>query len=73
MDVDHSLWFEAYGIGTIYHYDTNGNFLGTDSYAGLGYALGGEIGAVPEPSSFALLGLGGVGLAIIAFRRRRAA
>lgn len=29
--------------------------------------------AVPEPSSFALLGLGGVGLAIGAYRRRRAA
>ncbi len=28
--------------------------------------------AVPEPSSFALLGLGAVGLAIDAYRRRRA-
>ena len=28
--------------------------------------------AVPEPSSFALLGLGGIGLAIGAYRRRRA-
>ena len=27
---------------------------------------------VPEPSSFALLGLGGIGLAIGAYRRRRA-
>ena len=29
--------------------------------------------AVPEPSSFALLGLGGLGLAVGAYRRRRAA
>lgn len=29
--------------------------------------------AVPEPSSFALLGLGGIGLAITAYRRRREA
>ena len=32
-----------------------------------------DVGAVPEPSTFALLGLGGFGLAFGAYRRRRAA
>lgn len=73
MDVDHTLWYEHYGTGTIVHYDRNGNLLGTDFYAGLGYALGGEISAVPEPSSLALLGLGGIASAFGVYRRRRAA
>ena len=33
----------------------------------------GPLSAVPEPSSFALLGLGGIGTAIAAYRRRRIA
>lgn len=31
------------------------------------------ITSVPEPSSFALLGLGGIGLAFLSYRRRRSA
>ena len=40
-------------------YDGGGGYLGT--------------AAVPEPSSFALLGLGAMGVAIRAYRRRRMA
>ena len=43
-------------------------FPGTNSYHGFS---GGDI--VPEPSTFVLLGLGGIGLAVGAYRRRRAA
>jgi len=41
----------------------------TDSTELLGFQV---TGIVPEPSSFALLGLGGIGLAVSAYRRRRA-
>jgi hypothetical protein len=50
MDVDHTLWYEAYGSGYIEHYTTTGDFLGEQHYDGLGFASGGEI-AAPEPSS----------------------
>ena len=40
----------------------------TDSTELLGFQV---TGIVPEPSSFALLGLGGIGLAVNAYRRRR--
>lgn len=73
MDVDHTLWFDNYGAGTIEHYTTTGTYLGSASYAGLGYALGGEIGAAqatPEPASLSLLGLGAAGIAFANFRRR---
>jgi hypothetical protein len=49
MDVDHTLWFDDYGAGTIEHYTTTGTYLGSVHYAGLGYALGGEIGAAATP------------------------
>jgi len=73
MDVDHTLWFDDYGAGTIEHYTTTGIYLGSASYAGLGYALGGQIGpavATPEPASLTLLGLGVAGIALADFRRR---
>ena len=41
----------------------------TNSTEPLGFQV---TGSVPEPSSFALLGLGGIGLAMNAYRRRRA-
>ena len=34
MDVDHTLWYEDYGTGTIEHYATNGTYLGSAYYAG---------------------------------------
>jgi hypothetical protein len=72
MDVDHTLWFDDYGRGTIEHYSTSGTHLGSASYAGLGYALGGEIAAVvPEPSSLTLFGLGAVGIVAGVIHRRR--
>ena len=45
-------------------------------YLGNGYSGGFDVldsTAVPEPSSFALLGLGALGLAVCAYRRRQAA
>jgi PEP-CTERM motif len=74
LDVDHTLWFDDYGAGTIEHYTTTGTYLGSASYAGLGYVFGGEIGlptAVPEPASLTLFGLGAVGIAVGAFHQRR--
>jgi hypothetical protein len=72
MDVDHTLWFDDYGAGTIEHYTTTGTYLGSASYAGLGYALGGEIGAAatPEPATMTLFGLGAAAIALADFRRR---
>jgi hypothetical protein len=72
MDVDHTLWFDNYGTGTIDHYSTTGTYLGSATYAGLGYALGGEIGAAPtpEPASLTLFGLGAAGIGLAGIRRR---
>ena len=55
--------------------DTNDGSLLLAEY-GNSYRLvapNGNFGAVPEPSTFALLGLGGIGLAVGAHRRRRVA
>ncbi|MCY2963219.1 MAG: PEP-CTERM sorting domain-containing protein [Planctomycetota bacterium] len=70
MDVDHTLWFNDFRTGTIYHFTTSGILLGSDTYAGLGRATGGEIAAIPEPSTLALISLGGIGLVVGAYRRR---
>lgn len=70
MDVDHTLWAaDSNNIGTIAHYATDGTYLGSDTYAGLGDAFGGEI-ALPEPTTLALFGIGLLGLT---FGRRRKA
>ena len=39
MDVDHTLWYEDFGTGVIQHFATNGTYLGSEHYAGLGEAL----------------------------------
>ena len=73
MDVDHTLWFADFGGSTIEHYSTTGTYLGSASYAGLGFANGGEIAAatVPEPGSLTLLGIAAVGIVGVAVRSRR--
>ena len=74
MDVDHTLWYEDFGTGVIQHFATNGTYLGSEHYAGLGEALGGEITdafAAPEPASLTLLGIGIAGIAGYRWRTRR--
>jgi hypothetical protein len=59
MDVDHTLWFSGLGTGNIYHFATDGTFLGQAYYSELGQAYGGEIGfstATPEPATFLVWG-----------------
>ena len=48
-------------------------FVVASPFGAGGAALRVDTHAVPEPSTFALLGLGGLGLAVGAYRRRRAA
>jgi hypothetical protein len=55
MDVDHTLWYALYGAGTIMHYSTSGTYLGSDQFDSMGNVFGGEIGAVPMPSSIVVL------------------
>lgn len=72
-------------IGTAFHTQATGNgkFLlnAGDTFDFMIYAqtygfnttgIAATVTAVPEPSSFALVGLGGLGLALGAYRRRRA-
>jgi hypothetical protein len=76
MDLDGTLWMGSQGTeGTFYHYDTNGNFLGSVFYADLAdqNTLGGEIAIgvqTPEPSTLVLLGAGLAG-ALTRFRRKK--
>lgn len=78
MDVDGTLWFmndNGGGLrGYLYHYATNGNYLGRQYYSELDMfagaqqtPLGGEISAVPEPSSWLLAAAG-----LLTMIRRRA-
>ncbi len=79
MDVDHTLWFATYGAGLLRHYSTTGVDLGTVDFSssGLGYALGGEIAAlpvatsVPEPSTLAAGAIAALGSIMFARHRRR--
>ena len=61
--------------GDFVEVDPNGSLLltQTDSVLRLTAPTGGGFSTVPEPSSFALMGLGGIGLAIGAYRRKRVA
>ena len=47
------------------------NYIYPNSYGPFMMQLSGTSAAVPEPSSFVLLGLGGLGLAFSAYQRRR--
>jgi hypothetical protein len=54
MDIDGTLWsaFNFNGVGYLEQYATDGTYLGGYAVPGLGLPYGGEISAIPEPSSF---------------------
>jgi DNA-binding beta-propeller fold protein YncE len=68
--VDRTLWMGGYGSNRIYQFETNGRFLQSIAIPGFSSAYGMEFVAVPEPSSFVLLGFALGGTYIV--RRRRA-
>jgi DNA-binding beta-propeller fold protein YncE len=60
-------------LGPIQHFDANGNSLGfvaADQTTAYFLVVVPTAAAVPEPSTFAILGLGGICLAVSALRRR---
>jgi hypothetical protein len=57
------------GLSTLYGDDYTLHY----AMHGISEVLTVQASTVPEPSSFALLALGGIGLAFGAYRRRRAA
>ena len=65
--------FSSPATGNTGFYDNRGHSYALDSFAlGSPQTIRGfGSSPVPEPSSFALLGLGGIGLAMNAYRRRR--
>lgn len=75
MDIDHTLWMVDLNSKALYHYQTDGNLIGSfASNPALIFPYGGEIATppcacVPEPASLTLFGAGALG----GFGRRRKA
>jgi hypothetical protein len=77
LDLNRTLWLadatSPTSNGVIRNYDIFGNFLGSDTYSGIGQAFGGEIvpypeTAIAEPATLGLLAPGVLGF--LAGRRR---
>jgi PEP-CTERM motif len=62
LDGQGNLLVDSYGDGTISAYTTSGTLLGSDVITGAGGAEDMVIIPVPEPSAFALLAVGALGL-----------